>query len=182
MKKITTIGLFAISAIAFAGCETTTNTNTNVRTNANANSNTIIVTNANSANTSNMNSNSNSNRSMTREDYDKDKNTYAEEAKKAGRTIGQGVNDGWLWTKTRADLLATDDLRESTINVDVSNDVVTLSGSVASKAQSDKAVSVAKGIEGVKDVKNNLKVQANDSLTNQMVNGNSNTKANTNTK
>ncbi|MDQ3180020.1 MAG: BON domain-containing protein, partial [Acidobacteriota bacterium] len=70
------------------------------------------------------------------------------------------------------------DLRDSTINVDVVNDVVTLRGTVASKAESDKAAAVAKGIEGVKSVTNQLKVAPNDSMTN--MSSNTNMKANTN--
>jgi hyperosmotically inducible protein len=57
-------------------------------------------------------------------------------------------------------LAAADDLRDSTINVDVNNDVVTLNGTVASAAQKTKAETVAKAVEGVKSVKNLLKVAA----------------------
>src|SRR5688500_12277018 len=35
-----------------------------------------------------------------------DRESWAEEARQLGRTIGSGVNDGWLWTKTRAFLAA----------------------------------------------------------------------------
>jgi hypothetical protein len=99
------------------------------------------------------------NRDITREQYDKDKDKYDREAKESGRTIGTGANDGWLWVKTRATLLTEDELRDSTIDVDVDNSVVTLSGTVASKAQIAKAAQAAKGIEGVKSVKNQLKVK-----------------------
>ncbi len=68
-------------------------------------------------------------------------------------------------------MAATDDLRDSTINVDVNNEVVTLRGTVGTKAQSDRAAAVAKGIEGVKSVTNSLKVNPNDSLTNQTTGG-----------
>ena len=60
--------------------------------------------------------------------------------------------------KTRFDLAAADDLRDSTINVDVDNGVVTLTGTVASAAQKTRAEAVAKAVEGVKSVKNQLKV------------------------
>jgi osmotically-inducible protein OsmY len=43
----------------------------------------------------------------------------------------------------------------------VENEVVTLSGSVATPAQKTKAAQVAKSVEGVKSVKNNLTVSAN---------------------
>ena len=73
-----------------------------------------------------------------------DKERYQREAKESGRTVGTGVNDGWLWVKTRFDLAAADDLRDSTINVDVDKDVVTLTGTVASAAQKTRAEAVAK--------------------------------------
>jgi osmotically-inducible protein OsmY len=81
-------------------------------------------------------------------------------------------------------LAASNDLRDSTINVDVSNDVITLRGTVATAAQKAAAVAAAKGIEGQKGVKDELKVQANDSMTNQMTGGNAGntTKSNSNTK
>ena len=85
---------------------------------------------------------------------------HALEPSPPGRTVGTGLNDGWLWVKTRFDLAAADDLRDSTINVDVDNAVVTLSGTVATAAQSTKASQVAKAVEGVKGVKNMLKVSA----------------------
>jgi len=80
------------------------------------------------------------------------------EIEKSNSAIGQGKNDSWLWLKTRAALAAANDLRESTINVDVVNSVVTLRGTVANSAQKTKTEQVIKGIEGVKAVKNLLKV------------------------
>ena len=143
-----------------AGCgtmEINTNTNTNVAT-RNAN------TNANVNSNGNMNTNANRktiNANISREEYEKDKQAVAEEAKSLGRTIGKDANDGWLWTKTRAVLATTDDLRDSTINVDVETGVVTLSGTVATPAQKTKAAQVAKGVAGVKSVKNDLTVKPN---------------------
>jgi len=132
----------------FTGCSQTTNDNVNTRANANTVANV------------NTNANANTNRGLTREDYEKKKADYAREAKGSGRTVGTGINDGWLWTKTRFDLAAADDLRDSTINVDVSNAVVTLSGTVASAEQKAKAETVAKAVEGVTGVKNMLKIAA----------------------
>lgn len=97
---------------------------------------------------------------MTRADYERDKDRYSREAKEEGRTVGSGANDGWLWVKTRFDLAAADDLRDSTINVDVDNDVVTLTGTVATAAQKAQAEKIAKAVEGVKSVRNQLKVTA----------------------
>jgi osmotically-inducible protein OsmY len=151
------LGFIAASvlALALAGCNTET-TNTN---NANANANTAANANAN-ANTAVANANTNTRRAPTREEYERDKERYQREAKEKGRTVGSGLNDGWLWVKTKFDLAAADDLRDSTINVDVDNAVVTLSGTVASAAQKTKAEQVAKAVDDVKGVKNLLKVAA----------------------
>lgn len=174
------VGLAATSAI-FSACGAPANNavvNTNARNvNVNANSNTAVLVNNNSAM---ANSNRWSNTNVSREEYDKNRAEYEKE--KGSSTIGSGANDSWLWFKTRAALLTTNDLRESTINVDVVNDVVTLKGTVETAAQKTKAEQVAKEIDGVKSVKNELKVAPNDSMTNTS-SGNTNAKAaNTNKK
>jgi osmotically-inducible protein OsmY len=153
------------------GCGgTTTNTN-NARTNGN-------VTNlgTNNANVGAIVVNSNTNRwanaNVSREEYDRNRADY--ERDKGSSTIGSGANDSWLWFKTRAALLTTNDLRESTINVDVVNDAVTLKGTVETAAQKTKAEQVAKDIDGVKSVKNELKVAPDDGVTNMSTNSNGN--------
>jgi len=62
------------------------------------------------------------------------------------------VTDTWITTKVKADLLATKDVSGTDIKVETLNGTVKLSGAVGSKAQHDKAVSVAKMIDGVKKV------------------------------
>ena len=151
-------GIIATLVLAFflTGCGDTANDNANTNKNANVNANTNTA-----AANENVNTNANTKKSPTREDYEKNKQTYSEEAKNLGRKVGTGLDDGWLWTKTRFDLAAADDLRDSTINVDVENAVVTLSGTVANAEQKAKAESVAKAVAGVKSVKNSLTVAAN---------------------
>jgi len=180
MKKITLFTLVAIFSMALVGCETTKETNSNkaivVNSNAAANMSNSNMMNSNMMSSNTM-SNSNSmsmNSNMTRADYDRDKDRYEKDAKASGRTVGSGVNDSWLWTKTRAALATTAGLRDSTIDVDVTNDVITLKGTVATAAQKTQAETVAKGIDGQKGIKNELKVQPADSMTNQMTSGNSN--------
>ena len=171
MKRITLIITAAMTSLMFIGCEQATNSNANVR---NTNSNTAVVVNTTPMTNSNTNRWANTN--ISREEYDRNRAEY--ERDKGSSTIGQGANDSWLWFKTRAALLTTDDLRDSTINVDVVNDVVTLKGTVASAAQRTKAEQVAKDIDGVKSVKNELAVRAGDSLANRVVNGNTASNAN----
>jgi hyperosmotically inducible periplasmic protein len=150
-NKILAMAIGAL-ALALAGCGDTSNYNANANGNRAANAN-VAVANTNTATPTPR-------RGLTREEYERDKDRYTREAKDAGRTIGSGINDGWLWVKTRFELAAADDLRDSTINVDVDNDVVTLTGTVANAAQRARAEAVAKAVEGVKSVKNMLKVTA----------------------
>ncbi len=95
---------------------------------------------------------------LAKAEFDKDKVTFENQAKKDGNTIGQGANDYWLLSKTRVALAATNALRDSTITVEVENSVITLKGTLSSKAQKEKAVAVAKSIDGVKSVKDLLKI------------------------
>lgn len=184
MRRLSILTFVAVFAMAFIGCTTADNTTVKTNSAMNANSNVAVVVNSSNTNTtviSSTNANSSTwSSNITREEYDKNKEDYANRAKSAGSTIGSGLNDGWIWTKTKAALAASNDLRDSTINVDVSNDVITLRGTVATAAQKTAAVAAAKGIEGQKGVKDELKVQANDSLTNQTIGTGNATKSNTN--
>jgi len=149
------------SAFALGACDNTANVNSNVNA---RNANTAVVVNATATPSSTPNPN------ISREEYDKNRAEY--EKDKGSSTIGQGINDSWIWFKTKTALAAADDLRDSTINVDVVNDKITLKGTVATATQKAEAEKVAKSIEGQKGVTNELTVKANDSMTNQMVNGN----------
>jgi osmotically-inducible protein OsmY len=82
-------------------------------------------------------------------------------AKKAGRAI----DDGWIKSKIYAQYLADWNtvLNDSDIDVDVTNNMVVLNGTVKSAEAKAKAVSIAKATDGVKGVKDNLKVSATSS-------------------
>src|SRR6188474_2346504 len=77
-------------------------------------------------------------------------------AKKTGRAI----DDGWIKSKIYAQYMADWNtvLDDSDIDVDVANNYVTLNGTVKSAAAKAKAVSIAKATDGVKGVKDNLRV------------------------
>ena len=150
--------LVALIAVTFLISACDQNANDNKVVNANTNANVPIV--STSTPVPNANETPTTRRAPTREDYERNKEQYSKEAKDSGRKVGTGLNDGWLWVKTRFDLAAIDDLRDSMINVDVDNAVVTLTGTVANQAQVAKADQTAKAVEGVKGVKNMLKVAA----------------------
>jgi hyperosmotically inducible protein len=155
-NRITGLIVAAALAATFSACDGGANYNANSNANLNANRAPSPTP------TAVANANTNTRTAPTRAEYERDKERYDREAREqargTGRTIGTGLNDGWLWVKTRFDLAAADDLRDSTINVDVDNAVVTLTGTVASAAQKTRAEQVVKTAEGVKSVKNQLKV------------------------
>jgi len=66
--------------------------------------------------------------------------------------------DAWLTAKVKLALLTTKDMPAMAIDVDTVHDVVTLSGKVETEAAKTRAGEVAKGVEGVKQVKNILQV------------------------
>jgi hyperosmotically inducible periplasmic protein len=154
-RRIEGFLLLGALLLLVAGCDNTANENRTVNTNANANATATVTPTSTPVTSANDNR-----RAPTRAEYEANKERYNREAKQSGRTVGTGLNDGWLWVKTRFDLAAADDLRDSTINVDVDKGVVTLTGTVASAAQKTRAEAVAKSVEGVTGVKNQLKVQA----------------------
>jgi hypothetical protein len=155
-RRITGLIVLAALSVVLPACNGTAD---NQNANANANRNANMA--ASPTPTANMNTNDNTTgRAPTREEYERDRERYQREAREAGRTIGTGANDGWLWVKTRFELATADDLRDSTINVDVDNAVVTLSGTVANAAQKSRAEAVAKDVEGVRSVRNQLRVGA----------------------
>jgi hyperosmotically inducible protein len=91
--------------------------------------------------------------------------TAAGEAKEAARGTtgtakqgGRAVNDGWIKSKIYSQFLTEDALENSDIDVDVEAGIVTLNGSVASAAGRTRAVAIAKATDGVKSVKDSLKV------------------------
>ncbi len=80
----------------------------------------------------------------------------------AGKKTGRAVDDGWIKSKIYAQYMADWNtvLNDSDIDVDVDNGVVSLSGTVKTAAARAKAVSIAKATDGVKSVKDTLKVAA----------------------
>src|SRR5262249_20992621 len=81
-----------------------------------------------------------------------------EKAKSATRETKSQLSDSWLTSKTKIALLADERVKSTQINVEPSNGVVALRGKVDSSEAKAAAAEVAKGIDGVKDVKNELRV------------------------
>ncbi|HKA35202.1 MAG TPA: BON domain-containing protein [Thermoanaerobaculia bacterium] len=75
-------------------------------------------------------------------------------------TVACGQTDMGITTKVKSRLGTDRALNSSQIQVSTKNKVVTLSGPVDSVASKEKAVGVARGVEGVADVVDNLSVSA----------------------
>ncbi|WP_075182664.1 molecular chaperone OsmY [Pantoea sp. 1.19] len=70
------------------------------------------------------------------------------------------AGDSATTTEIKAKLLADDIVPSRKVKVETTHGVVQLSGNVDNQAQADRAESIAKAIEGVKSVKNDLKVKS----------------------
>ena len=79
-------------------------------------------------------------------------------AKGRGETIGDSLDDAWIHTEIVAQLIGNSATPERKINVDVTNNVVTLRGTVETAEQKTEAEQIAKNTESVKSVNNQLKV------------------------
>jgi hyperosmotically inducible protein len=84
--------------------------------------------------------------------------TATDATKKAVSKTGEAITDGWITSRIKTDFLNEDLLKNSAIEVDTRNNVVTLSGTVPSASGRSRAVAIAKGTEGVKNVVDKLTV------------------------
>jgi hyperosmotically inducible protein len=97
---------------------------------------------------------------VERKDYSDDMAREARErASHASETVGDSLDDAWIHTKIRSKLMGEGTFPGSSLNVDVNNNVVTLRGSVATRADRTKAEQIARDTEGVKSVRNQVVIK-----------------------
>ena len=72
---------------------------------------------------------------------------------------GEYLDDSVITTKVKAAVFNDPTLKVNEINVETFKGVVQLSGFVTSQADVDKAVEVARGVAGVKSVKNDMRIK-----------------------
>jgi|SRR5437016_5469073 len=131
------------SSFIFSACN---NTNTNTNANANANMATPAAAATPTPGTG-------------RGQYTaKQAQEERERAKQNKETIGDTLDDAWIHTKIVAKLIGNAKTPERKINVDVVNNAVTLRGTVDTAEARAEAERVAKETDGVKSVKNELKI------------------------
>jgi hyperosmotically inducible periplasmic protein len=83
-----------------------------------------------------------------------------DKSKSTTEKVKTDVSDSWLTAKTKIALYGDDRVSGTQINVDTKNGVVSLRGTVDSDAAKAAAGEIAKGVDGVKSVRNNLQVVA----------------------
>ena len=75
-----------------------------------------------------------------------------------GKTISTTMDDAAITAQVKTTLLNDTQLNATKIDVSTSNGVVTISGTVRSQPEQERAVQLARRVNGVRDVKANLTV------------------------
>lgn len=87
----------------------------------------------------------------------------------AKTTMGTDIDDSTITTKVKAALLADEDVKGLDIKVETRKGEVYLSGFVDSQAQMDRAITVAKGVEGVKNVDNKMTLKTTETTVGEKI-------------
>jgi len=89
----------------------------------------------------------------------------ADDASTSGTTSGKAktaIKDSVITTKIKAEMVKDKTVSATHVKVDTTEQgVVTLSGKAKSQAEVDRAVAIAKGVNGVTEVKNNIEIATN---------------------
>jgi hyperosmotically inducible protein len=81
-------------------------------------------------------------------------------AERAGRAIGEQLDDATLTAKVKTALLQAPDVKGMQVKVDSDRGAVQLSGFVESQTQIDRAVQIAKAVAGVREVHDKMTIKA----------------------
>ena len=84
----------------------------------------------------------------------------ANKSKQVVSATGEAITDGWITTKVKAKFADDKLLKDSKIDIETSERVVTLKGTVASEDVRKSAVTIAGGTEGVVRVVDQLVLKA----------------------
>jgi hyperosmotically inducible periplasmic protein len=81
-----------------------------------------------------------------------------EKTKEGVSKTGEAITDGWITSRISTNFVNEDLLKDSNIDVDTNDHVVTLSGTVMSAAGRTRAIAIAKKVEGVQRVVDKLTI------------------------
>ena len=76
-----------------------------------------------------------------------------------GKTVGETIDDATITARVKTALLNDPQVGAMKIDVGTTGGVVTMTGSVKSKAEEDRAIQLARQVNGVKDVRSALRVE-----------------------
>jgi len=82
----------------------------------------------------------------------------ADKTKEGVSKTGEAITDGWITTRVHSKFVGEDLLKDSDINVDTKDHIVTLRGTVMSASGRARAVEQAKEVEGVRQVIDRLTI------------------------
>ena len=74
-------------------------------------------------------------------------------------STGEYIDDTWITTRVKAEILKEPTLKVTQINVETYKNVVQLSGFVDSSESMTKAVAIARSVQGVSSVKNDMRLR-----------------------
>ena len=74
----------------------------------------------------------------------------------SGERTGGYVDDSWVTTKVKSEMVADKAVDARHITVDTSNGVVTLAGTASNATEANQAANIAHSVKGVKQVQNNI--------------------------
>jgi osmotically-inducible protein OsmY len=75
-----------------------------------------------------------------------------------GKSVGETIDDATITAQVKTALLNDKEVAGLRIDVDTFKGVVTLSGAVKTAAERDKAMAIARKVDGVSDVKSTLQI------------------------
>ena len=165
ITRVLILTAFLLSSIAVGACNEATS---NANTNSNANTSAIGTRTEPTATAT-----------ATPRYTEEQARDEREKAKANKETVGQSLEDAWIHTKVVAKLITDSQTPERKINVDVVDGAVTLRGQVDTAEGKAEAERLAKDTDGVKSVKNELKVVAGNSNKSTIGNSNKATKGKT---
>ena len=85
--------------------------------------------------------------------------TFGCAATRTHESTGQYMDDSVITTKVKSAILGEPGLKSSEINVETFKGVVQLSGFVSTAGDIDSAVKLTRNVDGVKSVKNDMRVK-----------------------
>ena len=74
----------------------------------------------------------------------------------SGQRTGEYVDDSWITTKVKSEMVADKAVDARHISVDTTNGVVTLAGTASNWTEANKAAEIAHSVKGVNRVQNNI--------------------------